>query len=329
MGKNKFLEQIPAAAISGNCLDGIVVIINVTGNNILFRYLENLYPQSNYKIYYTEPGIDQLRETIEQCGQFDLKSVVLLGEKVPDIQSLNLHGSLSLISNGGEIGEYKLLPSILENPGISDFTHIGYQTYRYDPALLKITREKSFDDLRLGLLRKDLTLAEPPIRNSDYVFTDINSVRVCDFPESFTKSPNGLYAEELCQLGRYIGMSLSLKTLFIYGFPSDLQNSPVSCQLVAEFIWHFAEGLASNIMENPANADNEDLFLRKIVSLGQDGQDIIFVTSRSSGRWWMEIPDIKNGDNLYVACSNSDYFTACSGEIPLRWLYFYQKFNSK
>ncbi len=329
MGKNGFLEQIPAAAISGICSnDGIAVIINVTGHNNIFHAMEELYPQSNYKLYYTEPGIDQLKEVMEQCHESGLRSIVLFGSKRPDIESLELDGSVALISAGSGISEDKLLSSILDNKRIKDFSHIGYQTYRYNPELLQRTRARSFEELRLGLIREDITLAEPPIRNSEYIFTDINSVRVCDFPDSVTKSPNGLYAEELCQLGRYMGMSLALKTLFVYGFPSDLKQETTGCQLVAEFLWHFAEGLVSNVNENPANTDNEDFFLKKIVSMGQDDQDLVFVTSRSSGRWWIEIPNIKKSDNLYVACSYSDYATACSGEIPLRWLYFYQKVNS-
>lgn len=329
MGKNGFLEQIPAAAISGACgTDGIAVIINVTGHNNIFHAMEELHPQSAYKIYYTEPGIDQLKEVMEQSHESGLRSIVLLGNKRPDLESLELEGSVALISAGSGSQEDKLLSSILDDSRIKGFAHIGYQTYRYDPELLQKTRGRSFEELRLGLIREDLTLAEPPIRNSEYIFTDINSIRVCDFPDSATQSPNGLYAEELCQLGRYMGMSLSLKTLFVYGFPSDLKQESTGGQLVAEFLWHFAEGLVSNVNEDPANTDNEDFFLKKIVSMGQDGQDLVFVTSRSSGRWWIEIPNIKKGDNLYVACSYSDYTTACSGEIPLRWLYFYQKVNS-
>jgi len=328
MGEKRYLEQIPAAAISGACRDGVAVIINITGHNNIFHAMEELHPQNEYKIYYTEPGIDQLKETMEQCHEFGLKCIVLYGDKIPDINSVSLHDSVALISAGSGSGDDNILPTLLKDERIVTFSHVGYQTYRYDPQLLRQTRGRSFEDLRLGLIREDITLAEPPIRNAGSVFADINSVRVCDFPESATQSPNGLYAEELCQLGRYIGMGLAINSLLVYGFPSDSQPNTVTSQLIAEFLWHFTEGLASNVDENPADTDNEDSFLRKIVSMGRDGQDLVFVTSRSSGRWWIEIPKVKNNDNLYVACSYSDYMTACSGEIPLRWLYFYQKVNS-
>jgi len=327
MEKKGFLEQIPAAAISGACHDGIAVIINVTGNNTLFHTLEELHPQSKYKIYYVEPGIDQLCDTLCLCHEMNLKSIVLHGNKIPDIKNLDLRDSAVLISAGSGNAQDNILTSLLDYDRLSDFSHIAYQTYRYDPELLKRSRERSFDDLRLGLVREDITLAEPPIRNAESVFIDLNSVRYSDFPDSILKSPNGLYAEELCQLSRYIGMSLNLKNVFIYGYPSDSQSNSVTNQLLSESIWHFADGLSSNVSEDPANSGTEDSFLRKIVSMGREGQDLVFVTSRSSGRWWIEIPRIKNNDNLYVACSYSDYATACSGDIPLRWLYFYQKVN--
>ncbi len=118
-------------------------------------------------------------------------------------------------------------------------------------------------------------------------------------------------------------MSLALKTLFVYGFPSDLKQD--STETIGGRIFvAFCRRLISNVNENPANTDNEDFFLKKIVSMGQDGQDLVFVTCRSSVDGGSK-SEKKSRDNLYVACFYSDYATACSGEIPLRWLYFYQK----
>jgi hypothetical protein len=61
--------------------------------------------------------------------------------------------------------------------------------------------------------------------------------------------------------------------------------------------------------------------------MGEHGQDIVFVTSSSTGRWWMEVPEIKINKNQYIPCSYSDYLAACSGDVPIRWLFFFQKIN--
>jgi hypothetical protein len=122
-------------------------------------------------------------------------------------------------------------------------------------------------------------------------------------------------------------MGQNLKTTYIFGYPSKSKPNSTSTQLLAEILWHIFEALSSNIYEDPGNIETGDIFLRKIVSMGNDGQDLFFVTSTSTGRWWMEIPEVNTNNNQYVACSFSDYSAACSGEIPLRWLYYFQKIN--
>jgi len=329
MAQNRFLEVIPAAAISEACQDSVAIIINTTGDNSIVSSLNALFPQSAYKVYYVEPGINQLKETISLCADLKIKSIVLCGEELPDLKVIapTESYSVSLISAGSEEGKKNILAHILADELVVDFSHIAYQSYKYNPETLKHTKERYFEDLRLGAIRSDLSIAEPHIRSNHYLFLDMRSVRVSDFPESLTKSPNGLYAEEICLLARYIGMGQNLKTSYIYGYPSKSKPNSTSNQLLAEVLWHMFEALSSNIYEDPGNSETENLFLRKIVSMGREGQDLVFVTSSSTGRWWMEISEIKNNNNQYVACSYSDYLTACSGEIPLRWLFFFQKIN--
>ncbi|MFA6335439.1 MAG: hypothetical protein WCX48_07775 [Bacteroidales bacterium] len=330
MATNKFPEVIPAAAISEACQDSVAIIINNTGNNSIVTSLNALFPQSAYKVYYVEPGIGHLKETIFLCADLKIKSIVLCGEELPDLEIIApaQNYSVSLISAGCEEDKNDILSYILKDKLVVDFSHIAYQSYKYNPEILKQARERVFDDLRLGTIRGDISIAEPHIRSSHYLFLDMRSVRASDFPESLTKSPNGLYAEEICQLARYIGMGQNLKTTYIYGYPSNCKPNSTSNQLLAEVLWHMFEALSSNIYEDPGNPETEELFLRKIVSMGKEGQDLAFVTSSSTGRWWMEIPEVKNNNNQYVACSYSDYMTAYSGEIPLRWLFFYQKINN-
>jgi hypothetical protein len=329
MAHNSFVEVIPAAAISEACNDSVAIIINTTGDKSVISSLETLFPQTAYKVYYVEPGINQLKRTISLCNELKIKSIVLCGENLPDLETIapEENCSASLISQGSYSTKNNILDHLMTNRYVVDFSHIAYQSYKYDPQILQKTRELLFEDLRLGEIRRDITIAEPHLRSNNFVFLDMRAVRFSDFPESSTKSPNGLYAEEICQLARYIGMGQNLQTTYIYGYPSKSKPNSTSCQLLAEVLWHMFEALSSNKDEDPGNPETEDLFLRKIVSMGRDGQDLVFVTSSSSGRWWMEIPEVKNNNNQYVACSYSDYIASCSGEIPLRWLFFFQKIN--
>ncbi|MFA5848792.1 MAG: hypothetical protein WC833_02825 [Bacteroidales bacterium] len=328
--KNKgFLEIIPAAAISESCLDSAAIIINTTGDSSVVNSLSELFPQSGYKVYYVEPGINQLKETLALCSSLKIRSIVLCGEELPELKSIMPEKTYSaaLVSAGSNEDKSNILAYLLEDRLVSDFSHIAYQSYKYDPKLLQKTKEKCFEDLRLGSIRGDISRIEPHLRSVNYIFLDLRSVRYSDFPESLTKSPNGLYSEEICQLGRYIGMGQNLITAFIYGYPSKSKPKSSSAQLAAEILWHMFEAISSNVIEDPAVPDVEKLLLRKIVSMGQEGQDLDFYTSSSTGRWWMKIPEVNNNNNQYVACSYSDYITACSGEIPMRWLFFFQKIN--
>jgi hypothetical protein len=43
--------------------------------------------------------------------------------------------------------------------------------------------------------------------------------------------------------------------------------------------------------------------------------ETVFLQSKKTGRWWMQLPDKK-----FIACSYKDYLLASSNEIPERWL---------
>jgi formiminoglutamase len=43
--------------------------------------------------------------------------------------------------------------------------------------------------------------------------------------------------------------------------------------------------------------------------------DTVFLQSKKTGRWWMQLPDER-----FIACSYRDYQQASSNDIPERWL---------
>jgi len=329
MGNNYPLEIIPAAAISIAIERTPALIVDTSGNSAMAGFLQKLYAHSQYKLYYTRLGINQLPKTQKIAAELGIKTIVLCGNKIPGLTKIlpSKNFTASMISPGSSIAGENIPETIMQSSSLLEFSYIGYQSYHTNISIIKELNDKNFEELRLGILRNENALAEPLIRTKEYAFIDLRSVRVSDFPKNPLNSPNGLYAEEICQIARYVGMSQKLKTLFIYGIPSDLKSNPVAGELTAEIIWHVVEALSSNIDEDPDSAQKNELFLKKIVSMGEDGQDIIFITSRSTGRWWMEIPNIKLSKNISVPCAYSDYTTACSGDVPMRWLFFFQKLN--
>jgi hypothetical protein len=340
------LEIIPAAAISDSIKDATALILDTLGNNHTAEFLQRLHAHSTKKVYYTKPGINQLPGIVELTSRLGIKTIVLCPDKINSFKKILPKETFSacVISPGiitpqsqttsAAKNVAKISPAatdpasvLASSKNVSDLSHIAYQTYRTSPSYLKKIRDTFHEELRLGSLRGSLHSAEPLMRNKEYFFIDLKAVRNSDFPGNPTNSPNGLYAEEMCQLARYAGMSQKFKTLFLYGMPSDLKANPAAGELAAETIWHITEAMAANLQEDPSDNSREEYFIKKIVSMGEDGQDITFVTSRSTGRWWVEIPVLEKSDNVHIPCSYTDYLTARSGDVPIRWLFFFQKLN--
>ena len=323
-------EAIPAAALSELTTgSALAVIINTTGESHILKALGTLFCHASYKVYYVEPGINQLRKTLDLCSEMNLKTIVLTGEELPPIDRFipEKYYSATLVAPGSEFTGCDLLSHILTDKNAGSFSLIGYQLYHFSPEKLKTLRERFFEEMRLGVLRGGINNAEPLTRNSTHFFVDMSSVRQADFPDNSHHLPNGLYGEEMCQLTRYIGMGQRFQSLFLYGYVSKSKYNTTSTQLTAEVLWHLFEAMAASISEDPDVTVPEEMFNKKIVSMGQDGQELVFISSTTTGRWWMIVPDMKNNVNQFIACSYSDYLTAYSGEIPLRWLFFYQKIN--
>ena len=93
MNQKPFAVKIPVAALSPAMPECVAVIVNATGNDSLTDSLNSLYPLSDYRVYITEPGVNQLEATIAHCNEIGLKTIVLCGQTLPDLSNL-------LASNG-------------------------------------------------------------------------------------------------------------------------------------------------------------------------------------------------------------------------------------
>lgn len=255
--------------------------------------------------------------------------IVLCGEKFPLLKSLKLGRNFSsaLISSGWDI-PVELIDAVKTQ---KSFSMIGIQKYLFMPQLEMAMSACGFETLNLGALRDDMTSCEPLLRNVNYVFLDLNSIKHADYPWNGNTNPNGFYSNEICQIGRYIGFSCNLKAVFIYGIPQ--KKCPEVCaNMAAQTAWHIADAAAVNIKEDPASEKKKgklsSQFEHRIVDFMSGGDTLTFINSSVTGRWWMEIPVVKKNTSELVACSLSDYHTATESQVPIRWLFYYNKFNS-
>lgn len=218
---------------------------------------------------------------------------------------------------------------ILHKPNILfNYSNIGYQTYFVEQNAIKLMGKLFFDAHRLGQVRKNMEDVEPIVRNADVLSFDISSIRQSDAPGSGNASPNGFYGEEACQICRYAGMSDKLSSIGIYEINPAFDNNKQTAHLAAQMIWYFIDGFYNRKQDYPIVDKSE--YTKYRVSITNHEHEIVFYKSNKSDRWWMDVPypvnhQIRFERHHMVPCSYSDYETACSDEMPDKWLQTFQK----
>ncbi len=209
-----------------------------------------------------------------------------------------------------------------------NYTNIGYQTYFTDSEAIALMDKLYFDICRLGVARTKMSETEPLLRNADMISFDISSVRFSDACGNANATPNGFFADEVCQMARYAGLSEKLSTIGFYEMNPEYDRQGQTAMVIAQMIWFFIDGFFNRKNEYPYK--EKDQFKKYYVSIKDNTHEIIFYKSPKSDRWWMEIPSARNADekikrHFIVPCSYTDYQTALEDEVPDRWWQFYKK----
>lgn len=208
-----------------------------------------------------------------------------------------------------------------------NYTHIAYQSYFVEKAVLKLLQEIRFEAYRLGKIQSNLENAEPLIRNCDMLIADINAIRASDSPCS--DSPHGLYGEEFCKLLHYAGMNDKLTSLGLFNYEVEKDINNRTAKIISHALWYFIDGYLWRKNDYPYKDINN--YYRFNVML-ENGETIIFYKSKKSERWWMQVSCNDEMQQKYlrhylIPCTYSDYKDCMSNKIPDRWLIAYNKLN--
>ncbi len=234
----------------------------------------------------------------------------------------SIDSRLDFSSDRTEPDSFNYLGDILYNKSssLSSFVNIGFQTYLNDQQVVNRFRKMNHLLLRLGEARADLSEIEPTFRDSSFISLDISSVRQSDAPGTFAPSPNGFYTEEICLLARYAGLSDNMKVFGLFEVNPLLDSRMQTSSLAAQILWFLLEGNSQkNAESNLIERDKNGRFVSYHVSVKDLEEDLIFIKSTVTNRWWMKIIS-KNNVADYIACSYNDYLRAGEGEIPSRWM---------
>jgi formiminoglutamase len=206
-------------------------------------------------------------------------------------------------------------------------SNIGCQAPFVNKNELELFEKLYFDICRLGEFNSDFKKAEPHLRNADILSLDIESIRSSDINNEFFDSPNGFYAEQICQITKYAGISDKLTSFGIFNL-IPRGNSNTTNHLIAQIIWYFIDGVSQRKGDFPIGSKKD--YTKFLVSLDDFKDQIIFYKSDKSERWWMEVPyppqdNMKYERHHLVPCDYTDYEKAMKNEVPNLWWKTYQK----
>lgn len=193
---------------------------------------------------------------------------------------------------------------------IRHYNHVGFQSYYVHPDILETMDKLRFDCYRLGNVKENIDEMEPVIRNSQLFSFDISAIAHAYAPCNIV-SPNGFTGEEACLLLRYAGLSPNVNSVGIYGYVPEKDKDSLAAKQISHMIWYLMDGRSRGRRE--ATLDEKDSFNEFHMAFAE--VETVFLQSKKTGRWWMQLPDKK-----YIACSYKDYLLASSNEIPERWL---------
>jgi arginase family enzyme len=221
--------------------------------------------------------------------------------------------------------ESYLLEILLKKKKLFKYANLGHQAYFTEKNSIELINKLFQDAIRLGEIRNDITMIEPVLRDADIISFDMGAVRHSDSPGYFKPMPNGFYAEEVCQIARYAGTSDMIRFFGIFESNAKLDTNNHTSALAAQMIWYYIDGISNRVIEYPdSNSSDYKTF---IVTHHDLDHEMIFYKSMKTDRWWMEIPNIKENNQVVVACSHHDYQTACNHEVPDLWWKTYQKLS--
>lgn len=210
------------------------------------------------------------------------------------------------------------------------FNHanIGLQIPFAKKDELELFEKLYFDYCRLGEFNADFKRAEPHLRNSDILSIDLTSLRYSELVDSQYTNPNGFYAEQMCQMARYAGVSDKLTSIGIFNYLPEKSTAVNISNLVAQIIWYFIDGVNARVGDFPIGTRKE--YMKFIVHLDDFTEQLTFYKSDKSARWWMEVPYPAEEGRKYerhylVPCNQEDYERAMKNEIPDLWWKTYQK----
>ena len=196
--------------------------------------------------------------------------------------------------------------------------HLAHQQYLTAPEVLIALEKLHFETMSVGEIRADKRLAEPLLRQADFLSFDIAALRWQDAPGYHPANSFGLGNEEATQLCWYAGHNAQLSSFGLYGYRPEYDVNELAANTLATMLWYFIEGFYHR---KPEDGFGTFRFLTYTVVLPGNPDKLVFYKSRRAEKWWMEVENLGDASvKRVVPCTYEDYLNASQGDLPQRWI---------
>lgn len=262
-------------------------------------------------VVYELMEMDKLVVVIGGSHDITLAQYYAYGEKKRAIDAAGVDAVIDINLESPLRSENFLMEMLTGEPNyIRHYNHIGFQSYFVHPRMLETMDKLRFDCFRVGKVKEHIDEMEPVLRNCHMLTFDIAAIANAYAPAN-NFSPNGLNGEQACTLMQYAGMSRHVNSIGIYGYRPERDREAMTAKQISHMLWYLMDGRSRGSKE--AMIDERDSFNEFHTAFAE--VDTVFLQSKKTGRWWMQLPD-----KQFIACSYKDYLLASSNEIPERWL---------
>ncbi|WP_151087532.1 formimidoylglutamase [Hymenobacter baengnokdamensis] len=250
------------------------------------------------------------------CGQF--LAYEAMGQSI-NFAVVDSRPDMARPSVGTPAEESHLRRLLMHEPNfVFSCAHLAHQQYLTPTEVLTAFEKLHFETMSVGELRTDRRLAEPVLRQANFVSIDIAAIRWQDAPGYYPASPFGLSNEDATQLCWYAGHNAQLSSLGLYGYRPDHDPHGLAAATLATMLWYFIEGFYHR---KPETGFGTYRFLTYTLVLPGTPAELVFYKSRRADKWWMQVESM--GDQTVkriVPCTHQDYLHAAQGDLPQRWI---------
>jgi len=237
----------------------------------------------------------------------------LFGELCPECNITVLDSRLD-VGGDDDFHNLSVMRKVMTEIPSARLAFLGGQAYLIPKYDMEYVLSRRHTVARLGKIRDNMTKIEPIVRDSDIFICDIGAIRQCDAPGNAYASPNGLNAEEACQIARYAGISERSSLFFLCEYNCGDDRNGQTAHVSAQLIWHFIDGVTARKGDYPL--DSLQSMQKYFVSAVDSELNLTFYRSTKTDRWWIVTSEDAAGNERLVSCNYEDYLCACKNVIP-------------